>query len=182
MAIINKTGITDGGTIQAEHVTRAIDALSGVSTDTIVATGSFSGSVVGTLTGTASFANTASFALNAAGSGFPYSGSAVITGSLLVSGSTTAQGGLTVFDSDGNTSLRISGTTTKILFNGTVPALDWNPGFKGVHITEFLQLEIVSTAVNPNSMPSGSIMLSGSANDYNMYVNMAGGWKQIAFV
>lgn len=51
MAIINKTGITDGGTIQAEHVTRTIDALSGVSTDTIVATGSFSGS----LTGTASF-------------------------------------------------------------------------------------------------------------------------------
>jgi hypothetical protein len=51
MAIINKTGITNGGTIQAEHVTRAIDALSGVGTDTIIATGSFSGS----LTGTASF-------------------------------------------------------------------------------------------------------------------------------
>ena len=27
MAIINKTGITNGGTVQAEHVTRAIDAL-----------------------------------------------------------------------------------------------------------------------------------------------------------
>lgn len=64
MAIINKTGITDGGTIQAEHVTRAIDALSGVSTDTIVATGSFTGSFVGALTGTASFATTASYALN----------------------------------------------------------------------------------------------------------------------
>jgi hypothetical protein len=56
MAIINKTGITSGGTIQAEHVTRAIDALSGGSTDTIAATGSFSGSFRGTLTGTASFA------------------------------------------------------------------------------------------------------------------------------
>jgi len=67
MAIINKTGITNGGTIQAEHVTRAIDALSGGSTDTIVATGSFSGSLVGALTGTASFATTASFALNASG-------------------------------------------------------------------------------------------------------------------
>jgi hypothetical protein len=62
MAIINKTGITNGGTIQAEHVTRAIDALSGGSTDTIVATGSFSGSLRGTLTGTASFATSASFA------------------------------------------------------------------------------------------------------------------------
>lgn len=47
MAIINKTGITDSGIIQAEHVTRTIDALSGVGTDTIVATGSFSGSFVG---------------------------------------------------------------------------------------------------------------------------------------
>jgi len=47
MAIINKTGITNGGTVQAEHVTRAIDALSGVGTDTIVATGSFSGSLNG---------------------------------------------------------------------------------------------------------------------------------------
>jgi hypothetical protein len=53
MAIINKNGITDGGTIQAEHVTRAIDALSGGSTDTIIATGS--------LFGTASFALTASY-------------------------------------------------------------------------------------------------------------------------
>ena len=59
MAIINKTGITGGATIQAEHITRAIDALSGISTDTIIATGSFSGSLVGTAT-SASFATTAS--------------------------------------------------------------------------------------------------------------------------
>lgn len=43
--------------------------------------------VGGLMYGTASQALTASYALNAAGSGFPYSGSAVITGSLLVSGS-----------------------------------------------------------------------------------------------
>jgi hypothetical protein len=59
MAVINKTGITNGTTIQAEHVTRTIDALSGVSTDTILATGSFTGSLVGALNGTASFATTA---------------------------------------------------------------------------------------------------------------------------
>jgi hypothetical protein len=47
MAIINKTGITNGSTIQASHVTRAIDALSGGSTDTVIASGSFSGSLVG---------------------------------------------------------------------------------------------------------------------------------------
>ena len=72
MAIINKTGITNGGTIEAEHVTRTIDALSGVSTDTIIATGSFTGSLVGSLTGTASFATTASFALTAAGTNTEY--------------------------------------------------------------------------------------------------------------
>ena len=59
MAVINKTGITNGGTVQAEHVTRAIDALSGVSTDTIIATGSFSGSLTGLAT-SASFAVSAS--------------------------------------------------------------------------------------------------------------------------
>ena len=59
MAVINKTGITNGGTIQAEHVTRAIDALSGVSSDTIIASGSFTGSLVGTVTGTGSYASQA---------------------------------------------------------------------------------------------------------------------------
>lgn len=49
MALINKTGITTGGTVQAEHVTRAIDALSGGSTATVQATGSFSGSFNGTV-------------------------------------------------------------------------------------------------------------------------------------
>lgn len=79
MAIINKTGITTGGTVQAEHVTRAIDALSGGSTDTIVATGSFSGSLTGIAT-SASFATTASFASNVnVGVGFALSGT--ITGS-----------------------------------------------------------------------------------------------------
>ncbi len=67
MAVINKTGITNGGTIQAEHITRAIDALSSVGTDTIIATGSFSGSLTGIAT-SASFATTASYAINA-GSG-----------------------------------------------------------------------------------------------------------------
>jgi hypothetical protein len=63
MAILNKTGITNGGTIQVEHITRTIDALSGVGTDTIIATGSFNGSLAGTAT-TASYTVTASFAIS----------------------------------------------------------------------------------------------------------------------
>lgn len=62
MAVLNKTGISDAGIIQAEHITRTIDALSGGSTDTIIATGSFSGSLVGSMIGTSSFATSASFA------------------------------------------------------------------------------------------------------------------------
>jgi len=88
MAVINKTGITNGGTVQAEHVTRAIDALSGVSTDTIIATGSFSGSLTGLATSatSASFASTASF-VNSLNQSLTITGSARITGSLGVTGS-----------------------------------------------------------------------------------------------
>jgi hypothetical protein len=135
MAIINKTGITDGGTIQAEHVTRAIDALSGVSTDTVVATGSFTGSFKGDASGltgisvttaaTASYvlnavsssfaqtAQTASFALNAgAGAGFPFTGSARITGSLLVTGSFEVSRSLSV--TPGETSIN----SNTVIMNG----------------------------------------------------------------
>jgi hypothetical protein len=80
MAIINKTGITNGGTIQAEHVTRIIDALSGVSTDTIIATGSFTGSFKGD-----------GSQLSGVTAGFPFTGSARITGSLAVTGSFTVR-------------------------------------------------------------------------------------------
>jgi hypothetical protein len=72
MALISKTGIVDAGLIQAEHVTRAIDALSGGSTDTVVATGSFSGSLTGiasfavssSTSVSSSFASTSSFAIS----------------------------------------------------------------------------------------------------------------------
>jgi hypothetical protein len=123
MAIINKTGIIDAGLIQAEHVTRAIDALSGGSTDSIIATGSFTGSLVGSLTGTASFATsasravsssfatTASFALNGGAAGFPFTGSAIITGSLVVTGSTTVTGLTTL-----NNTLRVNGRASTQAF------------------------------------------------------------------
>ena len=56
----------------------------------LVVTGSITGSLLGTASfaTTSSFATTASFALNAgggAGSGFPFSGSAIITGSIILS-------------------------------------------------------------------------------------------------
>jgi hypothetical protein len=94
MAILNKTGITNGGTIQAEHVTRTIDALTGGSTDTIVATGSFSGSftgtVTGTLTGTASFATSASYVLNATSASYAISASNATTASFVLTAQTAS--------------------------------------------------------------------------------------------
>ena len=144
MALINKTGITDSGVIQAEHVTRTIDALSGGSLDTIIATGSFSGSVIGSLAGTASYALsalnafsaltasfagvavTASFALSGAGI-FPFTGSAAITGSLQVIGDVDINGNFNVQSqlinnniatSFGIESLKAGSTTLIYLHNG----------------------------------------------------------------
>ena len=132
MAIINKTGITNGGTIQAEHITRVIDALSGVSTDTLILSGSMTGSIIGSLSGTASFATSASRAITAANatsasysvtasyaanaSSFPYVGTARVTGSLIVSGSTnevTLRGTTTTLI--GTSTISISGSNTEIL-------------------------------------------------------------------
>jgi hypothetical protein len=157
MAIINKTGITTGGTIEAEHVTRAIDALSGGSTDTIVATGSFSGFLVGTASFattaqtasyvlnavSSSFAATASFALNAGGGsgvGFPFTGSARITGSLIVTGSFTqtspSMGVLINSNTSGMMSLQSStiNVSSSVNFNGNsgldLSAMSKGPGFR----------------------------------------------------
>ena len=109
MATISRTGIAGGGTISPAHITNIIDALDGSSsTTTVVASGSFSGSLTGNATSatSASYATTASYALNAGGGGgggasFPYTGSAIISGSLLVTGSLNVSG-----------SARVVGTTT----------------------------------------------------------------------
>jgi hypothetical protein len=117
MAILPKSGITNGGTIQASHITNIVESLDGTGSYTIAATGSFTGSLVGSLTGTgsyanqalsssytltaslsanatsASFATTASYVANA--SSFPFTGSAIISGSLIVTGSITTSVGFT---------------------------------------------------------------------------------------
>ena len=147
MAIINKTGITNGGTIQADHVTRAIDALSGGSTDTVVATGSFSGSLTGIAT-SASFATTASFALNAGGGsgvGFPFTGSARITGSLAVTGS------LTVVSSFAASSSHMNVSATEFLVTSGETYFTGSAG-KGYGSVTFGK----QTGLNLNAIATGS--------------------------
>jgi hypothetical protein len=108
MATISKSGIGDGNLINAEHITRIIDALSGTGSADIIVTGSFTGSFVGNgsgLTGivsstatSASYAATASFLTGTISSAsFASTASFVnslaqnvtITGSLILSGSAT---------------------------------------------------------------------------------------------
>ena len=112
MATISRTGIAGGSTISPTHITNIIDALDGTSaTTTVVASGSFSGSLTGHATTattattasyvlqavSSSFATTASYALNAGGGGssFPFTGSAIISGSLRVTGSLNVSAGIT---------------------------------------------------------------------------------------
>jgi hypothetical protein len=130
MAILSKTGITTGNTVESGHVTQSIDAFSGLAEYDIFLSGSFNmtGSingepgVVNNLTSSfsvtasqaisSSFATTASFALNGGGgAAFPFTGSAVITGSLVVTGSTIVTG-LTTLDS----TLRVNGRASTQAF------------------------------------------------------------------
>ena len=60
MALLSKSGIGTGNTIQSSHITNIYDALNGSGSYEIVATGSFSGTFAGSIT-SASFASTASF-------------------------------------------------------------------------------------------------------------------------
>lgn len=69
MATISKTDIVTNNTIQAEHITRIIDALNGTGSADVIATGSFTGSFIGAGSGitgivSASYATTASYAIN----------------------------------------------------------------------------------------------------------------------
>jgi hypothetical protein len=84
MALINKAGITNGGTVQAEHVTRAIDALSGGSTDSV--------SITGSLMGSSSYAVTASYALNGGGGASESASYAATASTLIVTNDTSATG------------------------------------------------------------------------------------------
>lgn len=99
MAIINKTGITNGGTVQAEHITRAIDALSGVSADSIVATGSLFGSA--SYAESSSYALTASYAMNGGGGASDTASFALTASSIQVTNDSSVVGPMPILLSQG---------------------------------------------------------------------------------
>ena len=170
MATISRTGIAGGSTISPTHITNIIDALDGTSaTTTVIASGSFSGSLTGHATSattatsatsasyalSASYAVTASYALNAGGGGssFPFTGSAIISGSLTVTGSLNASSTLTG-TLNGNSSLVLN-----LKDVGKTPA--------------------VGSFVIPNFQPStpleGTIYWDVSSRTLNVY-SVASGW------
>lgn len=115
MALINKTGIGTGNTIQAEHITRVIDALNESGSATIIATGSFTGSFTGDgsgLTGitsaaTASYAQyavSASYEINYETSSsyadFAKTASYITLPAVLTAGNTTSGNNIQVTDND----------------------------------------------------------------------------------
>jgi hypothetical protein len=166
MAVINKTGITNGGTIQSEHVTRAIDALSGVSADTIIATGSFTGSFKGD-----------GSQLNGVSAGFPFTGSARITGSLIVTGSVTVSSGSVTL----RNGLITSGSN---LFDGAVTVTD------DVMITGSLTQYYASGSINAlldksdvffayGEIISGDTSQATATSCSAMYLNADTAWKKI---
>ena len=203
MATISRTGIGNGSTIQAEHLTRIIDALDGGAATTIVATGSFTGSFVGDGSGLT----------GVGGDSFPYTGSAIISGSLSVYGSfgfidtagqysirQTSPSTRLLMDSSGQTSVDwenkwlFDSTNTKViqweaqqLTNQAGITLDWSG--KYVAIDPALALAPQDPALTPLSYPTGSLMVSGSSAaqkaatgyNYSLYMLTDGAWRELAF-
>lgn len=161
MATISKAGITNGGTIDASHITRIIDALDGTSSADIFATGSFTGSFKGNGSGitgivsstatSASYAATASFLTGTISSAsFASTASYVnslaqnvtITGSLTLSGSAA-------------TSLTVQKTAT---FNGTA-SFTSDVQIQGIQYYDAIQVtttDDTQTDVWSYSMSNGS--------------------------
>ena len=110
MALINKTGITNGGTVQAEHVTRAIDALSGGSTDSV--------SITGSLMGSSSYAVTASYALNGGGGSSESASYAATASTLIVTNDTSAAGARSILLATGLGATKlVASDSTDFAFN-----------------------------------------------------------------
>ena len=81
MALLDTSGISNGGAIQASHVTNIYDTLNGVGSFTIIATGSLQGS--SSFATSASFASTA-LSVNKLNQTLNVNGNTIITGSLTV--------------------------------------------------------------------------------------------------
>lgn len=177
MATISKTGIQDGLTSKAEHITRIIDALDGTATTEVVATGSFTGSFDGIYTGTvvsASYAVTASHALTGVGGSgiFAQTGSYyATTNDLQITGSVTLNGAVST---KGNSSTSFSGSRgvimpAKLLSNGAAVSMNLTSLPAGGYI--FVDLSSTNTVTL--TLPTAADTYAGY--EWNIGVSAHGG-------
>jgi len=143
----------------------------------------------------ASYATTASFALNGGGgAAFPYTGSARITGSLIVTGSTTstlgftgsllgtasyaANGGVTQLLAGPNISLSPTTGVGQVTISSTAGGGGFNTatGSYGSFYDTTIQTNVASTArsmsLNTTDITNG-VSISGSTNPFNTYIKVA---------
>jgi hypothetical protein len=118
MATISRTGITTGGTISPSHITNIIDALDGTSASTtVIASGSFSGSLTGlaTTSTSASYAISSSFATTAT-----TATNATNTLNIAVTDTTTGTGPYYITFVDGTSSNKVARVdSTTLTYNAT---------------------------------------------------------------
>jgi len=93
MAYISKTGISNTSTIDADHITRIIDALDSTAATEVSASGQFDGSHSGSFTGSFTGDGTNITGVTAEWDG-THNGNAQITGSLVVTANLTASGAI----------------------------------------------------------------------------------------
>jgi hypothetical protein len=161
--------------ISSGSVSASISPNQGLLINTSVSASNFTGSFTGSLTGIATSASYASFALTSSyslgGSGFPFSGSAVITGSLIVSGS-----GLTITGS-----VAISSLTTGSGVRYVIADADGLLSAQTASAAIFTTQQVVSTAnqttfpiTNGYSTGYVTVFVNGTKLSADEYVDTSG--------
>jgi hypothetical protein len=145
MAYISKTGITNTSTIDAEHITRIIDALDGTVTTEVSASGQFDGSHSGSFTGSFTGDGTNITGVTAEWDG-SHNGNASITGSLAVTGTISGSNftGTTSGTNTGDQDLSSYAQTANVVANSATSSF------------------IVNAQTSSMSVATASFLLGGS--------------------
>lgn len=187
MATISKSGITNGGTIDASHITRIIDALDGTSSADIFATGSFTGSFKGDGSGitgivsstatSASYAATASF-LTGTISSASFASTASYVNSLAqnvtITGSLNVSGSLTVRYRSVSGNVAVGNSGSQLLANDYIVAFTGGaPGFGTKNCIILPPAQIGQILILQRGSGAFAVAISGSGGEL---INNADGY------
>ena len=156
MATISRTGISNTSTIDAEHITRIIDALDGAEATEIIASGSFSGSFTGSYDGdfSGSFSGdgTNITGVTAEWDG-THNGNAQITGSLVVTSTISASNftGVTSGTNTGDQDLSSYAQTANVVANSATASFVFNS------VTSSMSVATASFGVTSSYVAGGNV-------------------------